>query len=623
MDFKINRWQFILMIIDLHLVALSLYAALQLRFDFAIQQPYLALYFQQVIPLTILAIAIFYLLGLYRRLWQYASIGELALIVFSVSIAYIHIYLYTRFFVQPFPRSSYIIAWILSIALIGGTRFAIRFLRRTNNNCHSECETRVLIVGAGCAGTMVLKELQNHYYARLPKPVGFIDDDKAKERSIIHGVKVLGPRQDIPQIVETHNVDEIIIAMPSAPKDEVREIARICSKLPVKVSILPGVYEILSGDVSISKIRPVEIEDLLGRQEVKINLTEIASYLKKETVLVTGAGGSIGSELCRQITRFQPDTLILLDHTENSVYDIEMELQKRNLPCEIIPVVADIRDRKRIDLIFSTYNPTVIFHAAAHKHVPLMEANRTEAIKNNIFGTKNVAEAAHKYNAKSFLLISTDKAVNPTSVMGATKRIAEMVIQITSRKSNTRFCAVRFGNVLGSRGSVIPLFRKQIEAGGPVTVTSPEMTRYFMTIPEAVQLVIQAGAMGEKGEIFVLDMGEPVKITDLAHDLIRLSGFEPNKDIHISYTGIRPGEKLYEELLTNEEGNKTTKHTRIFIAKATDMTTIGFRQEMAHLSKILKEDLMSHNSHFTEIFQEKQWIKDTKVTHFPIKQLER
>ena len=616
MDFRINRRQFLLVLIDFLLVALAFYIALLLRFDFQIQEPFLARYLQLLFPISLLAIITFYMLGLYRRLWQYASVNELAFIVFTVTTSFVIIFSYTQLITQPFPRSVYIIAWILTVSLIGGVRFAIRLRRVRNKTAQSTSENRILIIGAGCSGTIVLDELLAH--AQKQTPIGFIDDDLSKQYSTIHGQKVLGTRKDIPEIVAKHKVDEIIIAMPSAPQDDIQDITRICSKLQVKVSILPGVYEILNGDVSINKIRPVDIEDLLGRQEVKINLTEIASYLKNETILVTGAGGSIGSELCRQITRFQPKQIIILDHTENSVYDIQMELENNNLSFEIVSVVADIRDRKRIDTIFTTHKPTVIFHAAAHKHVPLMECNRPEAIKNNVFGTKNIAEAAHNHNAKSFLLISTDKAVNPTSVMGSTKRVAEMVVQMISKRSKTRFCAVRFGNVLGSRGSVIPLFKKQIEAGGPVTVTHPDMTRFFMTIPEAVQLVIQAGAMGKKGEIFVLDMGEPVKITDLARDLIRLSGFEPEVDIPIAVTGIRPGEKLYEEVLTAEEGTKTTKHKRIFVAKATDMTTHSFHQEVVHLSKILQADLMSKDNYFVEVFPDQDWGRDSKVSHLPL-----
>jgi FlaA1/EpsC-like NDP-sugar epimerase len=604
MELKINRRQIFLIFIDAFLVASSLYLALLLRFDFHIQEPYFQRYQDLVFMVVFIRLATFYAFGLYRRLWQYASIEELNAVVLAVTFSSAFIYGYTHIIDTTFPRSTYIISWILNIGLIGGVRFALRLLKRSRQYRAKDAVSRVLIVGAGSSGAIVVQELQRHYSLKKKLPVGFIDDDPAKQRCAIHGIKVLGTRDDIPQVVEKNEVDEIIISIPTASRETIKKLTRICSQLSVKINILPGVYELLNGDVSISKIRPVQIEDLLGREEVKINLDEVAGYLSGETVLVTGAGGSIGSELCRQVTKFKPAKILLLDHTENNVYDIEMEMQKLCPSCELVPIVADVRDPGRINSVFSTYSPTVIFHAAAHKHVPLMECNREEAVHNNVFGTKNVAEAADRYNAKSFLLISTDKAVNPTSVMGATKRVAEMVIQSLAKKSKTRYCAVRFGNVLGSRGSVIPLFKRQIEEGGPVTITDPNMTRYFMTIPESVQLVIQAGAMGEKGEIFVLDMGEPVKIMDLAHDLIRLSGFEPEMDIKISFTGVRPGEKLFEEVLTDEEGTKATKHERVFIAKATEQNGAGFSQELSRLREILFLDLNSYSDEFTVSFSE-------------------
>ncbi len=585
---KINRRQLYLILIDAVLVAIALFFAILLRFDFDVQPIYLQRYQQLLFAVLIIRLSTFYAFGLYRSIWQYASIDELNAVVYAVTLSSIFIYGYSHFVGAVLPRSVYIISWILNIGLIGGVRFALRLLRRAYQGRAHALASRVLIVGAGYAGNIVVQELQRHEPLINKVAVGFIDDAPDKQFCAIHGIKILGGSDAIPQVVEKHRVNEIVIAMPSASKETIARITRICSKLPSKVNILPGVYELLSGDVSISKIRPVQIEDLLGREEVRLNLDEIAGYLSGETVLVTGAGGSIGSELCRQIARFNPAKLLLLDQTENNVYDIEMEMQKRFPHCKLVPIVADVRDEKRIGAIFSTHNPAVIFHAAAHKHVPLMECNREEAMVNNILGTRNVAEAADRFGAKSFLLISTDKAVNPTSVMGATKRMAEITIQTMAKKSKTRFCAVRFGNVLESRGSVIPLFKKQIAEGGPVTVTHQDMTRYFMTIPEAVQLVIQAGSIGKNGEILVLDMGDPVKITDLAHDLIRLSGFEPDKDIKIVYTGIRPGEKLFEEVLTGEEGIKVTKHERIFIAGASDQNGVSFGKEIAHLNRILR-----------------------------------
>ncbi|MBT9168096.1 MAG: UDP-N-acetyl-alpha-D-glucosamine C6 dehydratase [Syntrophomonadaceae bacterium] len=591
MEFRINRRQVFLLITDAFLVAAALYLALLLRFDFQIPELFHTRFRELIYIIISISLACFYAFGLYRRIWQYASIGEMLAIVLAVTTGSVFIFLYTHIVQQTLPRSIYIISWVFNLAFIGGVRFFLRLRTRKYACSPKEAVARVLIVGAGDSGTIVLSELQRHFSQQKKLPVGFIDDDPAKQRNAIHGVKVLGTRDNILAIVAKHNIDEIIIAIPSAPAKEIKKLTRICSRLPVKVSILPCVQDILNGNVSISKLRPVQIEDLLGREEVKIDLEEVAGYLKDETVLITGAGGSIGSELSRQVTTFSPSKILLLDHTENNVYDIEMELQKLCPSCIIVPIVADVRDKERLDQVFIAHKPTVIFHAAAHKHVPLMEVNREEAIRNNIFGTKNVAEAADRYNAKSFLLISTDKAVNPSSVMGATKRVAEMTVQRLAKKSNTRYCAVRFGNVLGSRGSVIPLFRQQIEAGGPVTVTHPEMTRYFMTIPEAVQLVIQAGSMGQKGEIFVLDMGEPVNITELARDLIRLSGLEPEKDISIVYSGIRPGEKLYEEVLTAEEGTETTRHKRIFVAPATEQGSASFAAELMCLKAILPTDL--------------------------------
>lgn len=601
MDFRINRGQIFLLFTDAFLVAAALYLALLLRFDFHIPLYFLQRFQDLLVAVILIRIVIFYAFGLYSRLWQFASIDELNAVVLAVTAGSLVIYGYTQLLLMPLPRSTYIISWFLNVVFIGATRFALRLLARKNVCRAKDAVSRVLIIGAGNAGAIVVSELQRQYSLRKKYPVGFIDDNPAKLRCAVHGVKVLGTRHDLPSIVHRNDIDEIIIAMPSATKEQIREIARLCSELPVKVNILPGVYELLSGSVTINKIRPVSIEDLLGRKEVKINLAEVAGYLQNEVVLVTGAGGSIGSELCRQISRFSPHTLILLDHTENNVYDIEMELRKLCPAGSIVAIVADIRDHAKINGIFSKYKPAVIFHAAAHKHVPLMEVNREEAIHNNIFGTKNVAEAADRFGAKRFLLISTDKAVNPTSVMGATKRVAEMVIQSLAKKSSTRYCAVRFGNVLGSRGSVIPLFKKQIEEGGPVTVTHPEMTRYFMTIPEAVQLVIQAGAMGEKGEIFVLDMGEPVKISDLARDLIRLSGLEPGKDMEIIYSGIRPGEKLFEEVLTTEENANATKHERIFKAKATDLQGTLYSKEISQLSEVLLMDISFFRTQFTDL----------------------
>ncbi|HBN96904.1 MAG TPA: polysaccharide biosynthesis protein, partial [Firmicutes bacterium] len=423
----------------------------------------------------------------------------------------------------------------------------------------------VLIIGAGDGGVLVARELRNHYGTRV-RLVGFVDDDPAKQNQSILGFPVLGPKEEIPDLVEQYGVDEIIISMPSVPRRVIREIVAVAQETGRTVKILPGVFDLIDGNVTVNKIREVQIEDLLGRDPVKVDIAGMSGYIADHVVLVTGAGGSIGSELCRQIVALKPQTLLLLDNCENNMYEIEMELKaKSDVP--LVALVKDIRDRGAIEAIFSKYKPQVVFHAAAHKHVPLMEQNPEESIKNNVYGTYQVAWAAHRHKTERFVLVSTDKAVNPTSVMGASKRIAEMIIQYLDTISSTTYVAVRFGNVLGSRGSVIPLFRKQILAGGPVTITHEKMIRYFMTIPEAVQLILQAGALATSGEIFVLDMGEPVAIMDLAMTLIRLSGLQPYIDIDIKVTGMRPGEKLYEELLTDEEGVNATTHERIFVAK--------------------------------------------------------
>ena len=433
-------------------------------------------------------------------------------------------------------------------------------------------KTRVMVVGAGDTGSMVIREMTKNG-ASVYKPVVVIDDDKRKHRARINGVPVKGGRNNIVEMAEKYNVDEIIVAMPSVSKHEVSEILNICKETKCHLKTLPGVYEILDEQVSINNIRDVSIDDLLGREEINLNTEEIADYLKNEVVLVTGGGGSIGSELCRQIAKFEPKKLIILDNYENNAYDLQNELRttyKNKLNLEVI--IASVREKERLRDIFRTHKPGVVFHAAAHKHVPLMEANPAEAIKNNVLGTLNTAQCADEFSVKRFVMISTDKAVNPTNVMGATKRVAEMIVQSLNKQSKTEFVAVRFGNVLGSNGSVIPLFKKQIANGGPVTVTHPEITRFFMTIPEASRLVIQAGAMAKGGEIFILDMGESVKILDLAKDLIKLSGFEPNINMKIEFTGLRPGEKLYEELLLAEEGVKGTTHQSIFVGQPLDLS---------------------------------------------------
>ncbi|MDO0822214.1 polysaccharide biosynthesis protein [Desulfosporosinus nitroreducens] len=581
----------ILMLIDALLINLAAFGSFYLRFDEGIPLNYYQTYYQTAIGGTILYLAVFYVFGLYNRLWQYASTGELLSIVYAVSVgtggtvAVVYFYGISNAATLTYirmPHTAALLLWLAMVFLIGGSRFIWRILQENTLDRHVPgSQKQVLIVGAGDAGVLAARELKNRNY-RDGRPVGFIDDNHSKQKLQLLGIPVLGTRIDIARIVKGHNVDEVIIAMPSASGESVREIVQICEKSGVILKIMPGVYDIISGDINVNPIRQVQVEDLLGRDPVSVDLEEVAGYVAGETVFITGAGGSIGSEICRQIARFNPGKLVLLGHGENSIFDIEQELRVEHPGIDYITEILDIKDREKVFLIFKRYKPGVVFHAAAHKHVPLMERNPEEALKNNVVGTQNLAEAADQVKVKTFVSISTDKAVNPTSVMGATKRTAEMLIQSLDLRSQTKFVAVRFGNVLGSRGSVIPTFKRQIAQGGPVTVTHPDMVRYFMTIPEAAQLVIQAGAMGRGGEIFILDMGKPVKIVDLAKDLIRLSGFQPDVDIKIQFTGIRPGEKLFEELLTAEEGVTSTKHSRIFVAKPNGID-VKLLEELTHV----------------------------------------
>jgi FlaA1/EpsC-like NDP-sugar epimerase len=573
-----------LLITDILLLNIAIYLALLIRFEGEIPEQYINVFLDTNMLLTIFNIAIFYMFGLYTSLWTYASIDELMQVFLAAAIGSVGSYPIGLLLHMPLPRSVYIISFMLILLFVGGSRFSYRILRRAKRAIISESDKiRVMVIGAGDAGSMVIREMQRHDGLTY-MPVVVVDDDKRKHRAKIHGVPVKGDKSKINELVKQYNINEIIIAMPSATKQVKSEIINMCKKTKCKLKTLPGMYELINEEVSIRKIRNVSIEDILGREEVKLNNEEISSYINNDVILVTGGGGSIGSELCRQLARFQPKKLLILDIYENNAYDLQNELKyiyKDKLDFEVI--IASVRDKARLREIFDKYKPSVVFHAAAHKHVPLMEANPVEAIKNNVFGTLNVAQCADEFGAKKFVLISTDKAVNPTNVMGATKRFAEMIIQSLNKQSNTEFVAVRFGNVLGSNGSVIPLFKKQIAQGGPVTVTHPEITRYFMTIPEAAQLVIQAGAMARGGEIFVLDMGECVKIDDLARDVIRLSGYIPDVDIKVEYTGLRPGEKLYEELLLAEEGIMETKHEYIFIAKPLD---VSYKEMLSHIKSI-------------------------------------
>ncbi|NLC67284.1 MAG: polysaccharide biosynthesis protein, partial [Clostridiaceae bacterium] len=529
-------------VIDILLINFSIMLAFLLKYDGDIQ--YIAsLYAKDMWYISLLTTAAilvcFAIFRLYRSLWVYAGMYEAmmlggalvtgnAIVILSVSLLSI-----------PAPVSVFVMAFFIESLLIISARFMYRLLRRLKHNrLDKNLLKRLMIIGGGDSGSIIVKELQQNENSNC-KAVAIIDDNKAKRGMKLHGVPILGDRHDIVRVAKEKKIDEIIIAIPSAPRDVINEIFGECVKTDCKIRILPSISHLIDGRISLNMVRDVQFEDLLGRDVVKTDLNGIADYLRDKVVLVTGGGGSIGSELCRQVAEFNPRTLIILDFYENNAYELQNEL-KINFPSlDLKTVIANIREKQRMDEIFRKYKPDVVFHAAAHKHVPLMEENPQEAIKNNVFGTLNVVEAADRYGASRFILISSDKAVNPTNVMGATKRIAEMIVQSMNRRSRTIFAAVRFGNVLGSSGSVIPLFKKQIEMGGPVTVTDPEITRYFMTIPEAVQLVIQAGGMAGGGEIFVLDMGKPVKIVDLARDLIRLSGLEPDIDIKIKFTGLR------------------------------------------------------------------------------------
>lgn len=526
---------------------------------------------------------------LYKKAWEYASIGELKQIFKAVTFSI----LVTAIVQQIINHDIYVrilaIAWMLHLLLIGGSRFVWRLFRDTYITQNTN-QTRTLIVGAGAAGTMVVRQLHQNKEADL-HPVAFVDDDKNKQRLEIYNVPVVGSTKNIKEIVERHKIEQIIIAIPSLNRKQINEIFQECAKTNAKTQIVPMLESILEGKVSVNEFRDVQVEDLLGREPVKLDDAGIAETITGRTILVTGAGGSIGSEICRQVTKYSPEKIVLLGHGENSIYGIEMELREVYKDrIEIVTEIADIQDRNKIFAIMGKYRPFIVYHAAAHKHVPLMEHNPEEAVKNNIFGTKNVAEAADTFKVNTFVMISSDKAVNPTNVMGSTKRFAEMIIQHMAAVSSTRFVAVRFGNVLGSRGSVIPLFKKQIQKGGPVTVTHPDMTRYFMTIPEASRLVIQAGTLAKGGELFVLDMGEPVKIVDLAKNLINLSGYSI-EEVGIEFTGLRPGEKMYEELLNEGEVHSEQIFPKIHVGKAVLMEQGILQQFMDDFEEMNKETI--------------------------------
>lgn len=566
---RVQLWKKLsLVLIDIALINLSFFLSFYFRFLFEIPREYLVNYGKHAIIISFIFIVFFCFFKLYDSLWNFASIDEFLLATTGCICGGIAALSYNLIFASLIPNSVVVLGTIFITLSVVGFRVAFRVYRRALiivKNKNKNSGTRVMIVGAGSGGNIILKEMIGSSGLNMV-PVCFVDDSRNKLGMMRSGVKVLGNRFDIPRLVKEREIQQIIIAIPSITGESKAELIDICKKTGCKLKTMPGIYELINGDVTVKKIRDINVEDLLGREPVVLKDEGIKDYIKGKAVMVTGGGGSIGSEISRQVLKYSPKELIILDSYENNAYEIENEIRRTSPNMELKVIIGSIRDRRRLENIFKEHKPEVVFHAAAHKHVPLMEASPSEAIKNNVFGTLNLAETADKYNVEKFVMISTDKAVNPTNVMGATKRICEMIIQAMDAKSKTEFGAVRFGNVLGSNGSVIPLFNKQIAMGGPVTVTDKDITRFFMTIPEASQLVLQAGAFARGGEIFILDMGEPVKIYELAKDLIRLSGFEPDRDIKIEVTGLRPGEKLYEEVLMNEEGMSTTGHNKIFAA---------------------------------------------------------
>ncbi|MBQ6432130.1 MAG: polysaccharide biosynthesis protein [Oscillospiraceae bacterium] len=575
-----------LIIADILTVVLASLLAGWIRFDFVIAD-YLREYGKDLLVtvpfFAIGLIALSILFNLYRSLWEYASIDELLHVLYAVVMlcAIQLILILTK--VVHLPNSFPILFGLLTILFSLSIRFFYRVFRnqKKKRSLRSE-QKRTMLIGAGNAGMLVLREFQTSEFSQN-QVVCIVDDDVQKRGSYLRNVKICGGRKDIVRLAEEYRVSEIVYAIPAARVKDRKEILRICQSTGCRLKIMPGIFQLANGEVSIQKIREVDIMDLLGRESVEVDLNQIAGYLSGKTVLVTGGGGSIGSELCRQIAQHNPARLVIFDIYENNAYEIQQELKRTYPELNLTTLIGSVRDTDRVNQVFEEYRPNIVFHAAAHKHVPLMEESPNEAIKNNVFGTYHVAKAAAVYNAETFVLISTDKAVNPTNIMGASKRICEMIVQMMANASTTKFVAVRFGNVLGSNGSVIPLFKKQIAEGGPVTVTHPDIIRFFMTIPEAVSLVLQAGAYAHRGEIFVLDMGEPVKIDDLARNLIRLSGFEPDVDIEVKYTGLRPGEKLYEEMLMNEEGLRSTANNLIHIGKPLDINDIEFAQQLVQL----------------------------------------
>lgn len=592
-----------LIIFDILAIFLSAFAPLVLRYEFNLSEiPNVFIdSVWWILPIALVTtLIVFYVLRLYHSLWAYAGVTEMQnILVAGVVSAAIQavVLLVSKHHV---PRSYYFIYALCLIAATMLSRFSYRFARDYKHRSHNKKNgTAVMVIGAGDAGNVIIKEINNSYYSTMSIKC-IIDDNQDKWGRYVQGIKVVGGRDKIIEYCALYQIDEIIIAIPSAPRRVIKDIIDICQVTSCKLKTLPGMYQLVNGEVDISKLRDVDVEDLLGRDPIRVDLDSILTYVKNQVVVVTGGGGSIGSELCRQIATHQPKQLIIVDIYENNAYDVQQGLKIKHPELDLVVLIASVRNTNRMNKIFEEYKPDIVYHAAAHKHVPLMETSPNEAVKNNVFGTWKTAQAAAYAGVKKFVMISTDKAVNPTNIMGATKRICEMIIQTFNRHYDTEFVAVRFGNVLGSNGSVIPLFRKQIEAGGPVTVTHPDIIRYFMTIPEAVSLVLQAGAYAKGGEIFVLDMGEPVKILDLARNLIRLSGYKVDEDIKIVFTGLRPGEKLYEELLMEEEGMKDTANKLIHIGKPIEIDEEKFFVQL----KQLKEATIHEEDDIREMIRE-------------------
>ncbi len=586
----------VFMIFDIISVLVASIGALWVRYDFSfwsIEERFLTPVLK-MIPFNIISVLVIYwLFKLYISVWRYASASELLEVIAALACnTVLQIIMFYLFKIRV-PRSFYLFYLVILGTMTLFTRFFYRLLRVIRNRGklirNGGSYTNVMIVGAGAACNQIMKELETS--SMLSKQVKcLIDDNPGCQGKMMRGVPIVGGREAIPDAVKKYEIGEIIIAIPTASRQEIKKLVEICKDTGCKLEIVPGIYQLINGEVSVSQLREVEIEDLLGREPAQINVDEIAGYVKGKVVMVTGGGGSIGSELCRQIAKHEPKRLVIVEIYENNAYDIQQELRRKYPELDLVVLIASVRNTLRINQIFEEYRPNIVYHAAAHKHVPLMEDSPGEAIKNNVFGTYKTAKAADKYGVEKFVLVSTDKAVNPTNIMGASKRMCEMVVQMMNEESKTDFVAVRFGNVLGSNGSVIPLFKKQIAAGGPVTVTDPNIIRYFMTIPEAVSLILQAGAYAKGGEIFVLDMGEPVKILDLAENLIKLSGYRVGDDIEIVFTGLRPGEKMYEELLMDEEGLKGTENSLIHIGRPIEFDKEEFKKQLDELDIISKEE---------------------------------